>query len=646
MSAKTTTFVNSLRPDAAVTMPAGYRFDGDERQYVDKQIRDLQQMAADNWLNGVIGSFYTVDTSSPTLQPGDVVCVTSLSTVTLATPTALNNAVAPLGVVLLVTAPGGKAPIALFGLVGPQLTGLGNVAGYVRVSSAGRCERVGALALTDYAVGTVSAQGYLTVRPAGLASGSAALSGNKFTVRAAKTSAGVSGLGAFDGFTPSAGDRVLRCSGTSTEAGIWIAASGAWTRATDFAAATSGAEIYVQEGTDNATRTWRVTTRDPITWGTTAVAIGQEPSGNASEVFYAHSGEVRVTRSGGVSFRDFNETADCNLIKADGTANNAVRVGQDTLVNQIENRVKTGGFVGVYYENGTLGAKFTVASNCVLDLTGSGTVQGASNLSLKANAGIAVIDATGGWYLERASVIQAVGEAGGIALHANAGSYGGGTKVLFIGNASANPGSNPTGGGILYSDSGAGKWRGSGGTVTTFGPAEPHCPTCGRDYAYEARHDDADEHLAICWSCMLEELEGSGLDVSKFAFIRKLVDPKVRRATIEAATESRIAADTEAAAKPRAQWRARQVASAEARREAERQATRVLAAWQTVYAGVEAEWAGETEHATWSYADAAEQWAAAGHAGLASVALGRARECAAPEHLGELDQIAADLGIA
>ena len=52
-----------------------------------------------------------------------------------------------------------------------------------------------------------------------------------------------------------------------------------------------------------------------------------------------------------------------------------------------------------------------------------------------------------------------------------AASAGGGVNVIFIANANTNPSSNPTGGGILYVDSGALKYRGSSGTVTTLGAA-------------------------------------------------------------------------------------------------------------------------------------------------------------------------------
>lgn len=59
---------------------------------------------------------------------------------------------------------------------------------------------------------------------------------------------------------------------------------------------------------------------------------------------------------------------------------------------------------------------------------------------------------------------------------------GGGVNVVSVKNADTAPSSNPSGGGLLYAQSGAGKWRGSSGTVTTFGPADPHCSECGYDF--------------------------------------------------------------------------------------------------------------------------------------------------------------------
>ena len=51
------------------------------------------------------------------------------------------------------------------------------------------------------------------------------------------------------------------------------------------------------------------------------------------------------------------------------------------------------------------------------------------------------------------------------------GSYGGGNSVLYVGNAGTVPTTNPTGGGVLYVEAGALKYRGSSGTVTTLGAA-------------------------------------------------------------------------------------------------------------------------------------------------------------------------------
>lgn len=51
------------------------------------------------------------------------------------------------------------------------------------------------------------------------------------------------------------------------------------------------------------------------------------------------------------------------------------------------------------------------------------------------------------------------------------GSYGGGTHVIFIANSTSAPTTNPTGGGILYVENGALKYRGPSGSVTTIAPA-------------------------------------------------------------------------------------------------------------------------------------------------------------------------------
>ena len=58
-----------------------------------------------------------------------------------------------------------------------------------------------------------------------------------------------------------------------------------------------------------------------------------------------------------------------------------------------------------------------------------------------------------------------------VAMCTSSPSYGGSDGAVFLGNANTNPDSNPTGGGVLYADSGALKYRGSSGTVTTIAAA-------------------------------------------------------------------------------------------------------------------------------------------------------------------------------
>lgn len=53
----------------------------------------------------------------------------------------------------------------------------------------------------------------------------------------------------------------------------------------------------------------------------------------------------------------------------------------------------------------------------------------------------------------------------------NSGSFGSGVGVIFIANSTTVPTSDPTGGGILYVEAGALKYRGSGGTTTTIANA-------------------------------------------------------------------------------------------------------------------------------------------------------------------------------
>jgi hypothetical protein len=49
--------------------------------------------------------------------------------------------------------------------------------------------------------------------------------------------------------------------------------------------------------------------------------------------------------------------------------------------------------------------------------------------------------------------------------------FGNGVKVIGISNATTVPNADPSGGGVLYVEGGALKYRGSSGTITTIAPA-------------------------------------------------------------------------------------------------------------------------------------------------------------------------------
>lgn len=88
----------------------------------------------------------------------------------------------------------------------------------------------------------------------------------------------LSGLAARDGVTPVAGDRVLvKAQTTPSQNGIYVAAAGAWTRATDMDswAEVAGAFCFVEEGTANADTGWVCTANDTGTLGTTAITWSQ-----------------------------------------------------------------------------------------------------------------------------------------------------------------------------------------------------------------------------------------------------------------------------------------------------------------------------------------------------------------------------------
>lgn len=105
----------------------------------------------------------------------------------------------------------------------------------------------------------------------------------------------------------------------------------------------------------------------------------------------------------------------------------------------------------------------------------------------------------------------------GVNVGGGAGSYGSGVGVMAIKNAATLVTTNPTGGLVIWGAAGAGRARGSGGTVTTFAPADPHCKRCGSDHGWEWETEIIDEYTRICARCLVQALAALGIDVRSFS---------------------------------------------------------------------------------------------------------------------------------
>jgi hypothetical protein len=106
-----------------------------------------------------------------------------------------------------------------------------------------------------------------------------------------------SGLQTIDGVTLAAGDRVLRTA-DGVDNGIWVAASGAWSRAKDFDGArdvVTGTLVVVTAGTSYGQTDWWVTTAGEIAIGTTAITFAQGPFAAVGTTLQAANNLSEVT---------------------------------------------------------------------------------------------------------------------------------------------------------------------------------------------------------------------------------------------------------------------------------------------------------------------------------------------------------------
>lgn len=161
------------------------------------------------------------------------------------------------------------------------------------------------------------------------------------------------------------------------------------------------------------------------------------------------------------------------------------------------------------------GSSITCDTLTVQAQKGAGATNIGGQLTLAGGDGTGV-NSSGGCVLVRGGTQNSSGDYGNVAFHALPASWQSGEKIIFVGDCETSPADVPANGGFLYSDGGAGKWRGSGGTTSTFGPAEPHCKKCGRDFGVSWDNEYTKEKLSVCMWCLVETLENAGIDLSSF----------------------------------------------------------------------------------------------------------------------------------
>jgi len=150
----------------------------------------------------------------------------------------------------------------------------------------------------------------------------------KDSVRAATVGAiTLSGTQTIDDVAVVAGDRVLvKNQGTASENGIYVAASGAWSRSADAdsnAEVTAGMFTFVEEGTANADSGWVLTTNNPIVVGSTSLVFAQ----------FSGAGQIiagdGLTKTGNTL--DVGGTTDRITVTADNVDIASTYVGQTTI---------------------------------------------------------------------------------------------------------------------------------------------------------------------------------------------------------------------------------------------------------------------------------------------------------------------------
>lgn len=212
-------------------------------------------------------------------------------------------------------------------------------------------QSMGSHKITSLADGTASTDAVTKGQlDSAIASGISTIFDFKNSARAATTgNITLSSPQTIDGVSIVAGDRVLvKNQTTGSQNGIYVAASGAWTRATDAdvnAEVTSGLVIPVTEGTVNGGKAFMLTTVDPIVVGTTSLTFQTVGSYSADGTTLTLSGTTFSITNGGVNttqlandavtYPKMQNTSSASVVLGRGSASGAGDIQELTCTNGV-----------------------------------------------------------------------------------------------------------------------------------------------------------------------------------------------------------------------------------------------------------------------------------------------------------------------
>lgn len=268
----------------------------------------------------------------------------------------------------------------------------------------------------------------------------------------------------------------------------------------------------------------------------------------------ASSGSIRLPRTAtGIVFR--NQANDGNLTALGASGTNQIDLGADSGVTDIGIRSGSGGVIRLFH-GGSLSGELlstvweisapifrfanTVVSPSILqetdstadvtgdtltinsqDVTGSGTLITGGNIIVRGgntNSGTATDGYGGHIFVSGGTGRGTLGGKGNVVIGTtSAPNFRGMRGGMFIQEVEDLPSIGPPTNGIyVYVEGGAGKAKGTSGTITTWAPAEPHCKRCGKDAAHEWQNDAQGWKLSLCAWCMSEGIPINECIIEKY----------------------------------------------------------------------------------------------------------------------------------